>query len=50
MIKKQVFMRSIQDSTYNGHYNNKIVLDIFQICVRVISNCVREKKYFVKYG
>ena len=43
-------MRFICTTTYNGHYNDKIVLDFFLICVRVISNCVREKNNFVKYG
>ena len=37
-------MRFICTTTYNGHYNDKIVLDFFLICVRDLYYCVRENK------
>ena len=43
-------MRFIYTTTYNGHYNDEIVLDFFLICVRVFKNCVREKNIWLNYG
>jgi hypothetical protein len=36
-------MRFICTTTYNGHYNDKIVLDFFLICVRVFTNVLEKK-------
>ena len=48
--KKQVIMRFISISTYNGHIKLKFVLDFFINCVRDYKNCVREKNFWLNYG